>query len=154
MKDTGKKGVGQPPKHGGYSTIWKRAVQGSLDGRSLVSRAVKDLRAALISDMGGEQNLSTQKSLILDRAVAKVFRCQAIETALYEGQELSPHTIGLYLALSNSLRKDLSALGLNRVARRIGQEEGQAFNLDKLSLEDLDRLYTMKTKMMEEEKEK
>jgi len=150
MADRPNKDTDRPILHGGYSQIWKKAIRGDLDGRSIVSRAVKELRAALVNDMGGEQNLSTQKSLILDRAVAKVFRCQAIETALYEGQELSPHTIGMYLALSNSLRKDLAALGLNRVARRIGQDEARGFDLDKLSLDELDRLSAMKKKMEEE----
>jgi len=152
MADSNKKDKDRPIQHGGYSTVWARAVKGNLDGRSIVSRAVRDLRVALIADLGGPENLSTQKSLILDRAVAKVFKCQGIETALYEGEELSPHTISLYLALSNSLRKDLSALGLARVARRIGQEEGQAFDLDKLSLAELDKLFAMKKKMETEEK--
>jgi len=152
MVDRPEKDTDASIKHGGYSQVWRKAIRGDLDGRSLVSRAVKDLRAALVRDLGGPETISTQKSLILDRAICKVFKCQGIETALYEGEDISPNTIGLYLALSNSLRKDLTALGLNRVARKIGEEKG-AFDLDKLSLDDLDRLSAMKKKM-EAEKEK
>jgi len=150
MRDRPEKDNDSPILHGGYSQIWRRAVKGDLDGRSLVSRAVRDLRAALVNDMGGPEAISTQKSLILDRAIAKVFRCQSIEALLYEGEEISPHTIGMYLALSNSLRKDLACLGLNRVARRI--KDPQDAMLEKLSLADLDRLAEMMKKIKKEKK--
>ncbi len=138
MSNMDKKGSGKYHPHGGYSNIWRRAVKGELDGRSLVARAVRDLRAALVSDLGGGENLSTQQSLIVDRAVCKSFQCQAIEQALYEGEELPHTTLAFYLSLSTSLRKDLAALGLQRVAKRVGDAEG--VDLNKLSIEDLDKI--------------
>ena len=90
-----------------------------LDRRSRFGKAVGQLRTALAADLGGEP--STQQTLLIDRAIFKVIRLSSFE-ADYLYAETKPENesmMNYYLAMSNSLRHDLMALGLERKAAQI-----------------------------------
>jgi hypothetical protein len=100
-----------PAKHGLWVNFDKRPV----DGRTKLAKYMGLLRASLIKDLGGDP--STMQAVLIDRVVHKVTKC-----FLYERGVLSENNQGsrdLYLALCNSLRLDLCALGLKRRARKI-----------------------------------
>ncbi len=100
-------------KHGGYS----KALQGgNLDKRTSIGKAMVTLRANLETDLGGIETISTQQKILIDRIVQKVFQAQAFESAIAAGA-LEPKAF--YLALTNSLRLDLLALGLNKKLKSI-----------------------------------
>lgn len=97
-------------RHGLYVSLPRRM---KLDGRSRFGKAVTQLRKSLISDLGGD--LSTQESLIVDRVVFKVLRLCSFEAHILKSQGMeSERQSREYLAMSNSLRLDLMALGLER----------------------------------------
>jgi len=106
-----RKGLNGNLKHG----LWTVFNQAKLDGRTKLSKWTNHLRAQLVKDLGSD--LSTQQEILLDRVCAKVVRCR-----LYEQGVLSGETFGSkdhYLALTNSLRLDLQALGLQRKTNKI-----------------------------------
>lgn len=102
-------------RHGLYVSLPKRM---KLDGRSRFGKAVTQLRKSLISDLGGDP--STQESLIVDRVVFKVLRLCSFESHILKTQGMeSERQSREYLAMSNSLRLDLMAIGLERRERDI-----------------------------------
>ncbi len=113
-KDKGKKVVLRGI-HGLYASLPQRM---KIDGRSKFGKAILQLKTSLIADLGGE--ISTQQSLLVDRAVFKVLRLSSFEAFLLkssqEGTEkdATEKQAREYLTMSNSLRLDLCALGLNR----------------------------------------
>jgi hypothetical protein len=82
-----------------------------LDGRSRFAKAVKVLRDELIKDLGGEP--STQERILINRAIFKVIKLSSFEAASMNDQT-SEKDSREYLAMANSLRLDLQALGLSR----------------------------------------
>ena len=73
------------------------------------------LRMELVKHCGGEPSIA--EGILIDRVIAKVLRCR-----LYEVGLLSDQTLGSrdhYLAVANSLRLDLQALGLERKVKDV-----------------------------------
>lgn len=99
-------------KHGAFSVAFAKAVTGELDGRTTLAKTAKALRERLERDLGGSP--STQEALIIRRVVSKALRCETIEAALLEGKADGERLEAFYISLSNSLRRDLVALGLQR----------------------------------------
>jgi len=100
-----------PLQNGIYAKVLRG---GKVDGRTTLGQAMRALKQDLTRDIGGDP--STQQHILIDRVVMKTFRCQAFEAAFSEGsKEPEAH----YLALCNSLRLDLQALGLQRKAKDI-----------------------------------
>lgn len=96
--------------HGLYVSLPKRM---KIDGRSKFGKAIRQLRNSLIDDLGAE--ISTQESLIVDRAVFKVLRLCSFESHILKSQGMETEKQSReYLAMANSLRLDLQALGLQR----------------------------------------
>jgi len=101
--------------HGLYVSLPKRM---KIDGRSKFGKAIRQLRNSLIDDLGGD--VSTQESLICDRVVFKVLRLCSFEAFILKSQGMETEKQSReYLAMSNSLRLDLQALGLQRREREI-----------------------------------
>lgn len=101
--------------HGAYSSVWERALNGDIDTRTSLVRAMNRLRRELTRDCGGDP--SAQERILIDRAVMKTFRLQSIETAMMDGK--ADKADPFYISLSNSLRHDLQALGLARRAKNL-----------------------------------
>ncbi len=90
---------------GQYST---NASLASADGRTKLGKTMATFRDALIEHVGG--NPSAPEMLIINAAVTKAVRLQlGQEKALRDATEQDSHN---WLAWSESLRRDLIALGL------------------------------------------
>lgn len=114
MGKEGKKRPNRRTKHGAYSQLLKPSSFDLLDKRTSFGKAVSQLRQALVRDLGG--TVSTQQSMLIDRAISKALRCSALEGQLLQGKETN---LQFYISLSNSLRLDLLALGLERRQKEV-----------------------------------
>jgi len=117
--------IGRPPKHGGYSIIYRdRAIKDHPEIRHYLEAC----RAGLVRDVAGsEDRLSEQQRLLIDGIVSKRAVCRLIEVYVekcglfrrdsLEGKrvlELEPALGVNYLAFSNSIDRALQALGLDK----------------------------------------
>lgn len=148
-----KKGRNRPVnniKHGGYSLVWEQALSGQLDGRSTVVKNMNALRDQLVRDLGGDP--STQSQILIDRVVVKAFRLQALEAAMMDGRAEKAEVF--YISLSNSLRRDLLALGLERspIAIDIERERSRQY-LKTLTTEELLELERISLKSEQAQKD-
>jgi hypothetical protein len=89
------------------------AALNALDGRTVLVRHGRDLRAALERDLGGD--LSTAQAILAERAVTLAMFCERCEVAWLETNELHES----YLSCVNALRHVLTSLGLERRARDV-----------------------------------
>jgi hypothetical protein len=96
---------------GNGSSLWLEKV----DGRSAEYRRFKDAFGDLILHLGGDQATEPQKYLAR-RAAALVVWCEKAETALARGEDMN---IVTYSTATNSLRRLLADLGLQRHARDV-----------------------------------
>ena len=110
---------GRKTKHGGYSFL----VTGTLpEERKYVLKYLTAARAGLVEDLGPtEQDLTAAQVILIDRVVTKlgVIRCieeHIAEHTVMAGHELAPSLKDSYLAYNNSIRADLTALGLHKKA--------------------------------------
>lgn len=110
------KSGGQTITHGGYSFL----VKGKLpENRKHVLRYLTAVREGLVRDLGPTENdLTVAQIVIIDRIVSKlgIVRCMEEhirENAVMVGQQLAPSLQSSYLAYNNSIRLDLTALGIN-----------------------------------------
>ncbi len=124
----GVKGRSGPPghrhteKHGGYTVLAALNGQRKIDGRTRLGLGLKRIRDALVSDLGVArwEDLSTQQQMLAIRAIHKHLFAECVESWLLENGPLRKNgtaqpALGTnYLAITNSLRLDLQALGLGR----------------------------------------
>jgi hypothetical protein len=111
--------TGRPVLHGAYSRYSARVLRGQPRLRAYLA----DARARMLEDLGGEDRLSTAEMIIAGRAIEKLTVLRLIDH--YVAREgpwakpgrLRPVLAGPYLAFSESLRRDLVALGLERRQR-------------------------------------
>ncbi len=91
-----------------------------MDGRTREAKAIHQIQAELVTALGGDP--TPQQTILLQRIAVKSLRCFLSEVEILkcnsDGQkrERLEHD---YLSWSNSLRADLSLLGLGRQARPI-----------------------------------
>ena len=131
------KGFGQPGRSGppgnrnaarhGYYSL-KRAVQErgleAIDGRSGLGRALREYRADLVRDLGGEENLSAAELRLIDLAVRDRLFIETLDAALTERPLLNRKRGSVAPALearfrmADSATRRLQALGLKRRTRR------------------------------------
>jgi len=90
----------------------KRINMASLDGRSKLARQYKDLRNALVDELGGEEELTTAQNIIVERAVERTIRCRMIWDRLMAEGSGAIETERRYNWYANSLSQDLARLGL------------------------------------------
>ena len=83
-----------------------------VDGRSVIARRYRDILAQLTSDIGGDP--SEAQSIIIRRATQLAVWCEQAEAA--SGKPLN---IGEYATATNTLRRLLLDLGLERRMRDI-----------------------------------
>jgi hypothetical protein len=110
---------GQPKTHGGYSYL----TTGKLpEHRREVSRYLSGIRAGLIQDLGPkEDDLTTGQKILVNSIIGKVGVIRCIEEfvrerGVFKDLVLEPALSGHYLAFSNSVRLDLTALGIDKRA--------------------------------------
>lgn len=106
---------GQKVKHGGYSFM----VKGKLpENRKYILRYLTAVREGLIRDLGPtEADLTTAQIVMIDRITSKlgIIRCleeHTRENSVMIGSNLVPALRENYLAYNNSVRLDLTALGI------------------------------------------
>lgn len=91
-----------------------RAVLQDVDARSLTFRRYREILASLIADMGGDP--TEAQTQIARRAASLSIWCEEQDTSAANG---TPIDIGAYTTASNSLRRLLESLGLERKARNV-----------------------------------
>jgi hypothetical protein len=108
----------------GANTLKRILSNGKLDHRSSVGRALRRLRAQFTADLGGQEALSTQESALVDRVVIKILVLHTVEGWTLRRRSLVKRSGQLpavldrnYISWSESLRRDLVALGLKRRAK-------------------------------------
>ncbi len=123
-KKKGKSRRGRPPKHGGYSLL----VKGELpENRKHIKVYLTEVRSGLIQDLGPEEkDLTTAQIVLIDRIVTKLGVIRCIEEYIREntvmtGNRLSPSLRESYLSYNNSIRLDLTALGIDK--RKVEEED-------------------------------
>jgi hypothetical protein len=100
-----------PAKHGLYIDF--RKVQ--VDRRTRLGKWIKQLRADLKKDLGG--NLTAMQEVLLDRIVSKVVQAHLYETGILSGEDFGSRDF--YLAVCNSLRRDLAVIGLKKRTEKL-----------------------------------
>lgn len=95
-----------PKTHGLFIQLGKVKI----DGRTKLGKTIAFLRKEFTNHLGG--NLNICERILVDRAISKVIKSQLYELGFLENpdQKSRDH----YLALANSLRLDLQALGIKR----------------------------------------
>ena len=90
-------------KHGAYIDI------STIDGRTRHARWKRERTESCIAHLGG--NPSTAEGALIDRIVAKEWKCTQMEEAMARGDKVAAEH---YISWANSLRLDLAQLGLAR----------------------------------------
>ncbi len=112
-----RRGGRRPKSHGGYSYLTTGALP---EHRQNILGYLMAVRQGLIQDLGPTENdLSTARIVLIDRITTKlgVIRCveeHIRENSVMVGDDLAPSLKASYLAYNNSLRLDLTALGLEK----------------------------------------
>jgi hypothetical protein len=89
-------------------------VQG--DSSSAWSRRYRDIVAGHVSDLGGQAVLSEAEISLIKRVSTLELECEQAEGKLSMGQEID---LDLYQRMTNSLRRVLESLGLQRRPRNV-----------------------------------
>jgi hypothetical protein len=91
-------------------TLWTTFKKSKIDGRTALGKTMSFLRRELVRHCGGSPSIT--ETIIIERAIAKTIKCHLYELSVLSDPANSPGSRDHYLALSNSLRLDLQALGL------------------------------------------
>ena len=86
------------------------------DQRSAPARRYRDLMSEAIADAGGIGQCSQAKLQLIRRLAALSVQLEALEARLADGEALD---IAEYTALTSTLVRVVSRLGINRVARDV-----------------------------------
>jgi hypothetical protein len=111
------------------------AVLVDCDHRTAGMRRIKDLLAAYANDLGGVEALSEGQRSILRRCVMLQVQLEMLEKHWAEnGGSAASKSLELYQRTSNSLRRQIEALGLHkgRVAKAINQIDNDDAEVSKL----------------------
>ena len=95
------------------------ALLPGIDGRSAWMRRCKDIIAAHVSDLGGEENISAAERSIIRRASVMTVELERLEARFATAGEASERGLDLYIRASGNLRRLLEAVGLQRRSRDI-----------------------------------
>lgn len=91
------------------------------DGRGAWARRLRDLIADAVSDLGGKEAVSHGERLLVRRASMLALQLELMEQkfASNEGGEASSKQIETYQRCTNTLRRTLEALGLQRRSKDV-----------------------------------
>jgi hypothetical protein len=90
-----------------------------VDGRSPWVRRCKDVIAAHLSDMGGEDNTSAAERSIIRRAAVLTTELEVLEVKFATAGAANAGDLEVYQRCANSLRRLLEAVGLQRRPRDV-----------------------------------
>ena len=96
----------------------RRILPKIVDGRSLWARRYRDVLALHTADLGGDDNISEAERAILRRAATLIVQLEQMEVKFAQGNDKG-YLIDRYQRCSNTLRRLLESLGLQRRARDI-----------------------------------
>jgi hypothetical protein len=122
-------------RHRKKSRAASRVTNGSallpnVDGRSVWVRRVKDLRAQYINDLGGEENISFAEEQLANRVSVLITEIEYREMCFSKAGHADDDQLAVYQTCTNTLRRMLEALGLQRRAKRIGPSLGDLLRAD------------------------
>ena len=89
-------------------------VLAGVDGRSMMARRFREITSTIESDLGGD--LTEAQRHLVARAATLACWCEERESELAQGQDFDALQ---YSTVSKALRRLLSDLGLQRVARDV-----------------------------------
>lgn len=91
------------------------------DQRSAWARRLRDLISDHLSDLGGNEAVSQAEKVLVRRAAMLALQAELMEQrfALNEGGEASAKQLETYQRVTNTLRRTLEALGLQRRQRDV-----------------------------------
>lgn len=97
-----------------------------LDGRSSISKALDDLRTALVNDLGGPEAISKQQDIIIGLALRTHLLLESLDAFIFTmSSPVNKRKRGLYPVvrerqhLADSLAKYMAQLGLEKRAKPI-----------------------------------
>jgi hypothetical protein len=99
-------------------TNGKRLFVADGDGRGPWARRLRDIIALHVTDQGGPDAISEAKCSLIRRAGALTVELERIEAKFATGTA-GENDFGAYVTGTNSLRRVLEAIGLDRVARNV-----------------------------------
>jgi hypothetical protein len=114
--------IGRPAKHGGFSLVHKDEL---LKEHPYIQRYLRDCRAGIITDLGGEETMTAMQMVMVDRLISRMAICRLIEAYIekygafnrvaiqQKRLELEP-VLASYLSFSNSIDRTLVSLGLEK----------------------------------------
>ena len=90
-----------------------------VDGRSTWARRMRDLIELHTSDLGGVDACSNAERALVRRAACLSLECELLESQFATDGQSTPQSLDLYQRTSNSLRRLLESLGLERRQRDV-----------------------------------
>lgn len=87
-----------------------------LDGRTAAAQKAQAFVESIEADLGGADRLSTAQRTMVTRAAVTAAIVEAMEAGALMGGDID---VGAYVALTNNLRRFLTTLGLERVAKDV-----------------------------------
>jgi hypothetical protein len=103
-----------------------------IDHRSSWVRRIRDLLAAHIADLGGEDNVSEAEYALVRRAVTMIVELERREVMFAQAGEVADEALAIYQTTVNTLRRTLESLGLQRRAKDIGPTLGDLLRREQL----------------------
>lgn len=122
LKEKAPQGDEEDPNYRRYNAMKSGAFAAisldSLDGRTKLAKALRHIEADLVFALGGDENVTPQEKLILGEVLYKIVRLSLFKAATFQGKSTVAND-QVYLAWSNSMRRDLESLGLQRRERQV-----------------------------------
>jgi hypothetical protein len=112
------------------------ALLPGIDGRSAWMRRCKDIIAAHVSDLGGEDNISAAERSIIRRASVMTVELERLEAKFAAAGEASERNLDLYIRAAGNLRRLLETIGLQRRPREVGPTLGDLLREDAMRQRD------------------
>jgi hypothetical protein len=115
--ETGRRHIPPPKKRRPRSIAeMDRRTLEKLDRRSVEFKRYEDIRAALVSDRGGEAAVSTAEAQIADKAAFIAMTLEGMQIASLAGEDIDLQRYG---ELTDRLRRNLESIGLERKAKDV-----------------------------------
>ena len=98
----------------------------NIDERSVWARRLRDLIADHVSDLGGQDVVSSSEMVLVRRASMICLQLEMMESHWADNDgEASPQALQNYQRCVNTLRRTLEALGLKRRMKLVGPSLGE-----------------------------
>ena len=114
MLDTDTQEIADPKQYGRSRVTNGSAILPGVDGRSVWARHFRDLMGLHLSDLGGDALVSEAERSIVRRVSALEVELERLELRFATSGEASAADLDLYQRASNTMRRHLETLGLQR----------------------------------------